>query len=231
MNRYHFIYVLLVAVVFLTFVCTAPAMAQNSCPKVEPKVFVKSLTKKTKKFRNRSAFNLTMLHNDNPRDIQGTTLGLHISPFHMTAEYRYAMTKMGRKTCVSLDEVRIKFYTQPVLLVASNFPPKSCEFKAVYKHEKGHDKILRSTQREYGKKTRAELKKFIKRFGGAGAVSEGRIEFIQNRIAEQIERKLDDIVLEAGNVLNNRQSAHDSAKEYSRVEAMCDGWDKRLNGQ
>ena len=136
-------------VLLAAFMCAPPVQAQSACPQIEPKVMVKSLTKKTKKYRNRSAVNLTMLHNDDPRKIEGTTLGLHISPFHMTAQYRYEMTSLGGRTCVSLDEVRVKFYTQPVLLVASNFPQKSCEFKAILEHEKGHDKILRKVQREY----------------------------------------------------------------------------------
>ncbi len=230
-NRRYFIPALLTAAVFLAFVWVSPAMAQSGCPKIEPKVLVKSLTKKTKKYRNRSAANLTALHNDDPRKAQGTTLGLHISPFNMMAEYRYEITKGGSRSCVSLKEIRIKFYTQPVLLVASNFPQKSCEFKAIYEHEKGHDKILRGVQSEYSRKTKSKLKEFVKRFRGAAPVSQDRVAVIQDRIEGQINRKLDDIVLEAGNVLNNRQSGHDSSKEYQRVWDMCDGWDRRLNGQ
>ena len=221
----------LVIICLFMMLFPAPAMADSACPKIEPKVLVKSLSKKTKKFHNRSASNLTMLHNDDPRNVQGTTLGLHISPFEMTAEYRYKMTEKGKRVCVSLDEVIVKFYTQPVLLVADNYPKESCEFKAILKHENGHDKILRRVQREYSKKTRAELKELIKKFRGAGAVSKNRVSVIQDRIAGQIDRKLDDIVLEAGNVLNNRQSSHDSAKEYQRVSDMCDGWDRKLNGE
>ncbi len=192
---------------------------------------VKSLTKKTKKHHNQSAFNLTTLHNDDPRKIQGTTLGLHISPFYMTAEYLFKETDVGARTCVSLSGIKVKFYTQPVLLVASNFPKKSCEFKAVYAHEKGHDRILRGVQRKYSLKAKKDMTKFIRRFGGATSVSKDRVHVIQGRIEEQINRKMDQIVLEAGNVVNNRQSAHDSPTEYRRVSDMCDGWDRQLNGE
>ena len=71
----------------------------------------------------------------------------------------------------------------------------------------------------------------MKRFRGAGAVSENRVPEIQARIDGQIDRKLDDIVREAASVLDSRQKGHDTPKEYARVDAQCDDWDKRLNGQ
>lgn len=215
---------------FIVVFAAMPAIAEEPCPTVVPKVSVKSLSKETKKYNNQSAFNLTMLHSRGPR-AQGTTLGLHVSPFIMTADYKYKTKEIGEKTCVSLDAVQVKFYSQPVLLVASNFPEDSCEFKAILEHEKGHDKILRGVQREYSDKTRSEMKGFVKKFRGAGAVSPERIPEIKKRIEGQMERKFEEIVKEAGSVLNSRQKGHDTRQEYKRVEAKCDNWEKTLKGE
>lgn len=215
---------LLVLIVF-----AGQAQAQ-SCPRSKPETEVKKITLKTKYYRGNSAWYLTAWTGHWGK---GVVLGLHTgedgnAPFWADYDAKFDFTGVRNNpnaVCVSVAKIRMNFYIQPVVHIASEYPQDSCEFREVLKHEKKHVKVTRDWQKEFTPQLRSELRSIAHKIPAADPVGQQQIPATQQMMLNIIRSHLEKFMEKrAIPVLVRRQSKVDDPLEYKLVPTRCDNW-------
>lgn len=196
-----------------------------ACSQSTPKVVVKRLKKNIEYIRNYSAGNLTQIHTG--RYVQGGPLvgGLGGGRYGLGVEIDFNVKEKGNGlSCLSIKKVEGQFIAFPLIMIASNFAKDSCEFNAVYDHEKKHVRTLMNFQKEYSVKFRSRLNKIVRKYGQAKVTSPAQVAMMQQQINQSIQSAVNGYFEAIQPVINRRQQAVDSPQEYARVAALCSGW-------
>jgi len=232
------ILLLLVSALGVMFVIPHDASAQrerthsrgsgsNLCSTEEPRVVFKLKTAKTKYYKNYSARTINEIHSSNKG---GTILGLAGGPIEIAMRGEYEIRTRKNKSCVRLSKIEVVFWAKPVVVIASNFPQKSCEYREVLAHEQKHIRTTRKFIREFAPKMRREVRKIIDTSKLQTVISAEKIEQAQNQIQDPIVSRIFGYQNKIMPILRSRQEAIDTPEEYARVAAQCSNWGKRLAG-
>lgn len=200
-------------------------VAADLCSSEDPKVTVRLKTAKTKYIKNYNAKTINQIHKNAG---QGTILGLAGGPISIEMNGQYEIRTSNRKSCVQLSNVDVMFWAKPVIVIASNFPKGSCEYRAVLAHEQKHIRTTRKFIREFAPKLRREVHDIIDNSRDHMVVSTESLQYAQKQIQEPIIKRLIAYQNEIMPILQNRQNAIDTPEEYERVAAQCDNWGKKL---
>lgn len=217
--------ILAVLVVF----CASGAYAQ-SCPRSNPETEVKRITLKTKYYRGTSAWYLTAWAGHWGK---GVILGLHTGkdgqgPFwaDYKANFEYTPVRNNPNVmCVQVSKITLRFFIQPVVHIASEYPPESCEFKQILKHEKRHVSVTKQWQRDYTPLLRRELESIARKLPASAPVGEklvpsaqeSHLVIIRSHLDKYMEQKaIPDYI--------RRQNKVDDPLEYRLVPTRCENW-------
>ncbi len=214
----------------LVFILFAGHAHAESCPRSNPETVVKKITLKTKYYRGTSAWYLTAWTGHWGK---GVVLGLHTgkdgnAPFWADYDAKFDFTGVRNNpnaVCVSVSKIIMKFYIQPVVHIASEYPEQSCEFREVLKHEKKHVKVTKDWQKEFTPLLRSELRSIAHKIPAADPVGERQIPATQQMMMNIIKSHLEKFMEKrAVPVLVRRQSKVDDPLEYKLVPTRCENW-------
>jgi hypothetical protein len=124
--------------------------------------------------------------------------------------------------CVYLSSVEAGFgYRRMDVMVASEFPPGSCEYNAILDHENQHVAINRSTVREYAPRVRQELERLLQsvqpRFSRDPQLgSDDKLKALHDG--------LDPLLSEMERLLEARNAAIDTDYNYTAIGELCKNW-------
>lgn len=217
--------ILTVLIVF----CAADAYA-NSCPRSNPVTEVKRITLKTKYYRGSSAWYLTAWAGHWGK---GVILGLHTGgggkgPFwaDYKANFEFAPVRNNNSVmCVKVSKITVRFFAQPVVHIASEYPPESCEFKQILKHEKRHVNVTKQWQRDYTPLLRRELESIARKLPASPPVGEKQVAGAQEALVNIIRAHLDKYMEQrAIPDYIRRQNKVDDPLEYRLVPTRCENW-------
>jgi len=199
----------------------------NLCPEDDPKVVVKLATSKTKYYKNFDARTINSIHN---APGGGTILGLAGGPLEIATRGVFSILGDTKgKACVKIKNLEVLLWAKPVVVIASNFPKGSCEYKQVFAHEQQHIRITRRFIKEYAPKLREEVKDIISTSRHQILTRQDNIEEAQVELQDPILSRINQYFNSVMPVLQSRQAAIDTPEEYAKVAAKCDNWGERLN--
>lgn len=226
MRKITFLSLLLSA--FLAFSVTT-AQAQV-CPRPKPETEVQRITLKTKYYRGVSAWYLTAWTGHWGK---GVVLGLHSGgegkgPFwadYKTVFEYLPVSNNPNAVCVTASKIQLRFFIQPVVHIASEYPPESCEFKQVLKHEKKHVAVTKKWQKDYTPLLRRELESIARKLPASGPVGQNMIAAVEESQLNIIRANLDKFMeKKAIPDYIHRQNKVDDPLEYRLVPTRCDNW-------
>lgn len=230
--------IFLLSISIVAMICAIPFDAQaqrerthsrgsgaSLCSTEDPRVVFKLKTAKTKYYKNYSARTINEIHNNSSG---GTILGLAGGPIEIAMRGEYEIRTRNNKSCVQLSKIEVVFWAKPVVVIASNFPKGSCEYREVLAHEQKHIRTTRKFIREFAPKMRKEVRKIIDTSRLHTVVSAEKVEQAQDMIQEPIVKRIFTYQNKIMPILRSRQEAIDTPEEYARVAAQCDNWGKRL---
>ncbi|MBK6896589.1 MAG: hypothetical protein IPH06_08375 [Alphaproteobacteria bacterium] len=220
----------LIPVCLLVFVMFAGQAQAQSCPRSNPETEVKKITLKTKYYRGTSAWYLTAWTGHWGK---GVVLGLHTgkdgnAPFWADYDAKFEFTPVRNNpnaVCVSVSKIKMKFYIQPVVHIASEYPQESCEFREVLRHEKKHVKVTKEWQKEFTPQLRRELRSIAHKIPASSPVGERQIPATQQMMMNIIKSHLEKFMeKKAVPTLIRRQGKVDDPLEYKLVPERCENW-------
>ena len=197
------------------------------CEKVKPSYSFKTSTARTEYIRTESAASLTDMHDSQSGGTVGG-LGGGETGFKVETEFSYITDR--KAACVHLKHIKLTFYAKPTIHIASNFRRGSCEYSAVFAHEKKHVREVQKFVREFGPKMKNKLAREILPSTQTqyGPIDADKVENAQEKIQEDIFTALEEYQQEIMPILAERQQAIDSPEEYARVDSKCNGWNEVL---
>ncbi len=222
----------LIPVCLLVFVMFAGQAQAQSCPRSNPETEVKKITYKTKYYRGTSAWFLTAWTGHWGK---GVVLGLHTgangnAPFGADYKIDYDFLPVrgnAEQTCVVVKKITMRFYIRPVVHIAAEYPPKTCEFKEVLKHEKKHVKVTKEWQKEYTPMLRRELASIGRKLPAQPpasprslpAIDQAYQNIVKSHLQKFMEKKaIPDYI--------RRQNKVDDPLEYRLVPTRCENWEE-----
>jgi len=205
-------------------VLTSSQAQAERCPPHAPNTTLKAYSTQLKYFRNFSSADLTFSQTGHT-DPRSRILGMAGGEIGTRLKVQYLVSTLssGLK-CVKVTKVTAKFYTKPVMFVASDYKKGSCEYRQVLKHEKLHIKTLKKFHMEYTPRYRAELKRIAKRIPVARAMPAGYVESEKDRIVGFIREHMSRFDDKIFKVLGSRQAKIDTPYEYKLVASKCRNW-------
>jgi len=214
-------FILILAFLFLLPFEKAYAL---DCPVEMPRVYLKNTSAKMEVIKRVSSGNLAKLHGGSYRPGQPNVLGLGGGGYQLKLDTEFDTVNVGTLSCIGIKALRATFHIEPTILVASNYPVESCEYKAVRKHELEHVNILRRFQSLYSTKYKLLLQKLAAQNQRYVVTSSVNNAFQKSQIEKAMVAEIEQFVRDIKPVLVERQLKHDSAEEYARVAAQCKNW-------
>lgn len=133
----------------------------------------------------------------------------------------------GQGTCSWYKSVDVEIMIEPTIVIAKEVARDKCMRKAVIEHEMKHIRTDRQMINEVshilGKRVFAAMK--AKNFVG-GPVPDEKIQDLADQMGGDVYRVINETLEAANKERHKRQSAVDTRAEYSRVTALCKGFDK-----
>lgn len=212
------------------FVLGAVDAHAQSCQRSKPETEVKRITLKTKYYRGTSAWYLTAWTGHWGK---GVVLGLHSGqgdrgPFWADYKTQFDFTPVRNNNslvCVTVKKIVLHFYIQPIVHIASEYPPESCEFKQILKHEKKHVAVTKQWQKDYTPMLRRELDSIARKLPAGMPVGEKTVPSIQEANLNIIRSHLDKFMEQkAIPDYIRRQNKVDDPLEYMLVPTRCENW-------
>lgn len=202
----------------------SPKVHAIDCGYAAPDVVVKTMQAPTEYIRNFSSAGLTQLHTGAYRPGSPNVLGLGGGPMSVDLDVGFEGKNEGSVSCLRIKNVVANFIIHPAVMIARNYPPGSCEYKAVLAHEQKHINTLVRFQSEYAPKLKAIIQRAVREHGRPKAMAVVNMEFMQREMRQFIMAAVDDYMGHMYQAVMERQLKIDSAQEYARVAAQCSNW-------
>ena len=150
------------------------------------------------------------------------------NPIDVQTFYNFSLKEVGNgKVCVMLDAVKAEYISAPKLVMPSDIPRRSCEYKIIRKHEQRHIDV----HNKYYDKSVNQYKAFLGRTARRVPIlppvnsSEG-IDAIQQEIMKYFDEKFYERVNKSVIEMMKMQSKIDSSQEYTFTNRRIDRCNK-----
>ena len=208
----------LLSLVLLVF--PLQAFAIECLPEEAPVVTLRSAIADTKFVRSNSIRDLTKVHGS-PQQKSKKVLGTGGGAMSIKANLRFKTATQGRKSCVSLKEIKADYVSYPEIHIASNFKKGSCAYNAVLEHEQRHIAVLKEFHNEYSQKLKADMESFAAKIGVTGPVAVKDAGEIQDKVSTELYKWIDSFTQQASLILEQRQAKIDTEEEYKKMSSLC----------
>lgn len=214
------------------FLCAAlllmvPATARaKQCASPKTIMAFKSAVTDTKYNVSESAFDIHNLYGGTHG--AGLVTGLSLSPLSYEFEGLFKVTEVDGGFCIALDKMKMLYKAEPIVFISKELPRKSCEFKAVLRHENKHVRALKNVHGRTSSEFKAHVENSLERIRAIGPIPKSKIEAARDKMQDELTRLLDDYLKDVMAELTYEQNKIDSPSEYKRVNAECTEWSGRL---
>ena len=144
----------------------------------------------------------------------------------LTISFRTSVTGTTYPTlklfCMWYDTITVQIHLSPVVYVAKNHHPRTCQHKEILEHEKKHVRADREIANKYARQVGVELQKAVNRIGALGPYPESDKEEMQKKMMEHIKSVIVSQELSMQEDQRRMQEAIDSLEEYERVRKACE---------
>ncbi|HBR67837.1 MAG TPA: hypothetical protein DEA55_00480 [Rhodospirillaceae bacterium] len=196
------------------------AFAIECLPEEAPVVKLRSAIADTKFVRSNSIRDLTKVHGS-PQQKSKKVLGTGGGAMSIKANLRFRTATQGRKSCVSLKEIKAEYVSYPEIHIASNFRKGSCAYNAVLEHEEKHIAILKEFHNEYSQKLKADMENLAMQINVTGPVAAKDVQKVQDEASADLYRWIDSFTRQASLILEQRQAKIDTEEEYKKMSSLC----------
>jgi hypothetical protein len=221
--------ILIVGVSVAAFLVLSASARAQDCPRRQEPVTVSFETVRPEvKYNN--ALNVTGLRNL-LREKGGTTAGAHAEALGVTfvtpsftVDAKTVVMPVQGGVCVYLERVHAKVgYRSMDVYVASEYPPGTCENRAIVDHENQHIAINLEALAEFAPKIRAELERIVAAEKPVRTTDGKRgTRQLVNRVSDRMSGALDRF----HSALRERNARIDSASNYAAIGGLCSAWDR-----
>jgi len=133
-----------------------------------------------------------------------------------------ARPRRGGVHCATVGEVEADLgYGDITVYVDRRYRKGSCQYRSVLEHENEHVAIFRDTLALYAPRVEKRLARAAE---GLKPVSASTPDRAANRLQKALQRQVDPLFKEMNRVLDSKNNAIDSAKNYKREQARCSSW-------
>lgn len=148
--------------------------------------------------------------------------GLSVANFVLDSNYHTKSIDTPRRgSCAHISDVTLKIgYTDSTIYVARELPRRSCPYKEVLAHERKHKQVDAELMAEYKPIFEKAARDIVANIGHVRAGSRSDAE---DQIAEALNSHMKKLADAFTAERIKRQAAIDTAEEYARVTASCDG--------
>ena len=208
-----------------------PAAAQTACAPYREAITVDFQTHEARPTLN-NALNVTGLRNMMGNKGQTPRGGVHseaLGVTYTTPEFNIeASTRIiGRERgpmCVYLTKVKVEFgFRDMDVYVASEYPPGTCEYKAILDHENQHVAINTQAFRSHAPRLRLALERIL---GEERPVSTTDPNRVTQRVLDRISRRMDGYLKAFYAEMDSRNGVLDTASNYEAIGNICRDWNR-----
>lgn len=150
-------------------------------------------------------------------------VGLTVGEMFFSSDYGKLkmLTPVTLLACGQISEVNIKFgFKNNKILVAKEFPKRSCPYREVLRHEEKHKAVDQQLVQEYSEKIKTVLGEVTKKIGVVKAPTPA---IIDDKIDSTLNQAMQKLIKEIEAEHIARQKKVDTAEEYQRITDSCDG--------
>lgn len=130
----------------------------------------------------------------------------------------------GQQACLWVTEVRITVRSQPMVMIAREYPPGTCEHEAVMEHEMKHVRVDHNLVARYEERYRRAARQEANRLGVRYVSDLSRLQAVQKALEDRMRGAIEGVSEDLMRVRNRFQNAVDRQSEYRRVRNKCSNW-------
>ena len=211
---------------------THPAAAQTGCAPYRAPITVDFQTHQPRPTLNNS-LNVTALRNLMSTKGQKPIGGVHAEAlgvtyatpeFNIEASSRIESRESGR-ACVYLSKVTVELGFRDLdVYVASEYPPGTCEYKAILDHENQHVAINTQALSTHAPRMRLALERIL---GEERPVATGEPNRVTKQILDRITQRMGESLQAFYKEMDTRNGILDSASNYEAIANICRDWNRR----
>jgi hypothetical protein len=123
--------------------------------------------------------------------------------------------------CAWFDTITVRIMIEPTIYVAREFEKGSCPRRAILEHEHKHIRVDREIVNKYARKIGRAVKDYVDSNPVYGPVRANRLNNLQQRMSDQLNRLVSTIGKRMERERGRRQQGIDTLEEYERVRAQC----------
>ena len=116
-----------------------------------------------------------------------------------------------KQACAWYDRIIVRIKIEPTIYIAREYGKQSCPHRAILEHE----------QQKYARKFGRAVKNYVDNNRVYGPVPSTRLQNMQKRMTDQVNRVISRIGRRMERERQRRQQAVDTRKEYERVRKQC----------
>lgn len=151
-----------------------------------------------------------------------TVGGLHLSQIAPQYVVTFELSETGNnQTCIYPVAVRISIEYAPRVMVASEYPPGSCRFKAILDHEMRHVNTDIIAFNEFLPKIRKATEDAVRKLTQMGPMPMSSIEKAKGMLVDAVRATLEQEINEFQKVRFARQQAIDTRQQYLLESGLC----------
>ena len=151
-----------------------------------------------------------------------TVGGLHLSQIAPQYVVTFELSEPGNnQTCIYPVAVRISIEYAPRVMVASEYPPGSCRFKAILDHEMRHVNTDIIAFNEFLPKIRNATQDAVRKLTQMGPMPMSSIEKAKGMLVDAVRATLEQEINEFQKIRFIRQQAIDTRQQYLLESGLC----------
>ena len=147
--------------------------------------------------------------------------GLTSGVINVGHETRLAGARRGSSSCLWVDHIQITIRLDPVVYVAREYAPNSCEHKAIFAHEMKHVRVDQQIVNQFSGRLRDAVAQAVRTQPALGPVARGQDPTLQQKFVSRISAALSAETKRMEAERNRRQQAIDTIAEYEYVARQC----------
>ncbi len=196
-------------------------------PSAAPEVVVKFKNTPPQLDQKKSSQDLARMQAHSTSPIYGTEFpiigGLTASEFQISYGMQFAnisYPSLGQ-VCIHPKTIEVTLTYTPVIYVASDYPPGSCQYGLTEEHETRHVSVDVITATGFLPQIKQAASFAVSQWRGTGPVHESQMEAVQNGLLKQLSAPMKKQLDQFQQTRRLRQQAVDSREEYRRLSEAC----------
>jgi hypothetical protein len=152
------------------------------------------------------------------------TLGLTATQYKYQYQSVYQLSSWPalNKGCVYYDQINVALSLDPIIYIASRFPPGSCRYNATLLHERKHVAVDRMIVNDYSRYIGQAIQQVLMKMPPSYvSIDVAQIPLQQEKLNNLITRTVDPLIKRMQQDREYRQRQIDTVGEYNYISGLC----------